>query len=314
MPRTSFDIPTGHPLTRDDRKRFLADRAADLAGALAELRSAPRVPRPVSPRTAALLVTFGTSVPEARVAFDHLGQVFTRSFPGLPLYWAVTSPIIRTKLALAGLEADSPSRAMARLLDDGFDRVAVQSLHTIPGVEYRQLAVQIRAFARIPAGFERVVLGRPLLFDDDDLDEAARATLASLPPGRTPDEAVVLMGHGTWHAGKAFYAAVHARVQALDPNVFIGAMEGSLAAEAIRSTLLARGVRKAYLAPFMSVAGEHAVNDMAGEGLDSWRAVLSDSGGTGLEIVPVLKGTAEFKDFAHIWAGHLRLALDELEA
>jgi len=54
--------------------------------------------------------------------------------------------------------------------------------------------------------------------------------------------------------------------------------------------------------PFMSVAGDHAKNDMAGDEDDSWKSILTKAG---FECVPVLKGTAEFDNFVQIWVDHL---------
>lgn len=54
--------------------------------------------------------------------------------------------------------------------------------------------------------------------------------------------------------------------------------------------------------PFMSVAGDHAKNDMASAEEDSWKSVLSKEG---IEVVPILKGTAEYDVFVDIWVDHL---------
>ena len=62
--------------------------------------------------------------------------------------------------------------------------------------------------------------------------------------------------------------------------------------------------------PFMSVAGDHAVNDMAGEEEDSWKSVLTDAG---ISCTPVLKGTAEYDDIVKIWVDHLEEAVSGLD-
>ena len=86
-------------------------------------------------------------------------------------------------------------------------------------------------------------------------------------------------------------------------------MEGSPSLDDVRAELKERGIRKAYLLPFMSVAGDHAHNDMAGKDDDSWLGVLTADG---VECVPVLKGTAEYGPVADIWVDHLRDALKAL--
>jgi len=68
-------------------------------------------------------------------------------------------------------------------------------------------------------------------------------------------------------------------------------------------------VSKAYLLPFMAVAGDHAMNDMAGDENDSWKSVLTADG---VACVPVLRGTAENQAFVDIWLDHLQAALERL--
>ncbi len=59
--------------------------------------------------------------------------------------------------------------------------------------------------------------------------------------------------------------------------------------------------KKAYLMPFMSVAGDHAKNDMAGDEEDSRKSIISK---TDIECVPVLKETAGYDQFVQIWVDH----------
>lgn len=61
--------------------------------------------------------------------------------------------------------------------------------------------------------------------------------------------------------------------------------------------------------PFMSVAGDHAKNDMAGDEEDSWVSILTEAG---IKCVPVLKGTAEFDEYVAIWADHVGESLRQL--
>jgi sirohydrochlorin cobaltochelatase len=131
---------------------------------------------------------------------------------------------------------------------------------------------------------------------------AVDAILENIPSERKPDEAVVLMGHGTHHPSNAFYAALMFQVQLKDSNIFVGTVEGYPEVDLIRELLLKNKIKKAYLMPFMSVAGDHAKNDMAGDEDDSWKSILTKAG---IECVPVLKGTAEFDNFVDIWVDHL---------
>ena len=249
-----------------------------------------------------LLVAFGSSLPDAQVSFENIDKNTRTAYPEIPVHWAYTSHIIRKKLAKQGKYLDSPEVALAKMQDEGFTHVAVQSLHTIGGAEYHDLRRTVGAFKTM-GGFQKILLGYPMLATQEDMQLAVAAILKTIPADRKKDDAVVLMGHGTHHPSNAFYAALMWQLQLKDPNVFIGTVEGYPEADDIRDLLLQKKIKKAYLLPFMSVAGDHAKNDMAGDEDDSWKSIFTKAG---IQCVPILKGTAEYQGFVDIWVGHIR--------
>ncbi len=252
-----------------------------------------------------LLVAFGSSQADARVSFENIEKKARAVFPDYPVRWAFTSAIIRKKLAKQGLHLDSPEMALAKMMDEGFTHVAVQSLHTIAGEEYHELRRIVGAFQSM-GGFQRLILAYPLLAGQEDMQRAVNGILATIPRERKANQAVVLMGHGTHHPANAFYAALMFQLQLEDPNIFVGTVEGYPEVGLIRDLMLAKKIKKAYLMPFMSVAGDHAKNDMAGDEDDSWKSVFTKAG---IECFPILKGTAEYEVFVDIWIDHLKGAL-----
>jgi sirohydrochlorin cobaltochelatase len=253
-----------------------------------------------------LLVTFGTSIPKAQAAFDHIEETVKAAFPDVPVRWAYTSSIIRKKLAKEGKQLDSVETALAKMMDEGFTHVGVQSLHMIGGYEFHDVLTNAHAFRGMSEGFKRILVGYPLLGSPEDLSRVTDSVMKIIPKERKKDEAVVLMGHGTHHPANAFYEAMMYRFQQKDPNVYMGTVEGSLEINEIKEMLLKKGVKKAWLIPFMSVAGDHAMNDMAGDEEDSWKSILTKSG---IQCVPVLKGLAEYDDFVNVWVDHLKTVM-----
>ena len=61
----------------------------------------------------------------------------------------------------------------------------------------------------------------------------------------------------------------------------------------------------------MSVAGDHARNDMAGPEEDSWKSILEKEGFT---VQTILKGTGEYDAIAALWVAHLKEAVAALNA
>ncbi|MFH1136551.1 MAG: sirohydrochlorin cobaltochelatase [Pseudomonadota bacterium] len=256
-------------------------------------------------REGILLAAFGTTVPEAQKAMDKMEARVKAAFPGLPVRWAYTSKIVRDKLAAQGHVFDSPEVALARMADEGFTKIGVMSLHTIPGEEYTELARTVRAasdFSERP----RVVISDPLLHDAEDMDKALAAILAVIPKERQPSEAVVLMGHGTPHPANVYYMGLQYLLSKKAPGVFVGTVEGSPTLRDVQAELKAGGFKTVWLMPFMSVAGDHALNDMAGAEDDSWKSILTKAGH---DCRPVLKGTAEYDEFGDLWVEHLKRAM-----
>ncbi len=253
-------------------------------------------------KTGILLVAFGSSEESAQVSFENIHKKTESAYPDTPVFWAYTSHIIRNKLAKQGKLLDSPEVALAKMADQGFTHVAVQSLHTISGAEYHGLRRVVGSFKSMGA-FEKIILGYPLLATQKDMEQAVAAILNSIPKERKKDEAVVLMGHGTHHPANAFYAALMFQVQLKDPNVFIGTVEGYPEVGDIKTWLLKKSIKKAWLMPFMSVAGDHAKNDMAGDEDDSWKIILTKAG---IQCEIILKGTAEYDDYLNIWVAHIQ--------
>ena len=249
-----------------------------------------------------LLVAFGSSEASAQVSFENIDKKTKAVFPDIPVRWAYTSAIIRKKLAKQGKHLDSPEVALAQMMDEGFTHVAVQSLHTIGGQEYHDLCRTVEGF-KLMGGFQRIILAYPLLATQEDMQRAVGGILETIPKERKENEAVVLMGHGTSHPSNAFYAALMFQLQLKDPNIFVGTVEGYPDVDLIKELVLKKNIKKAYLMPFMSVAGDHAKNDMAGDDADSWLSIFTKAG---IQCVPILKGTAEYDVFVDMWVDHLK--------
>lgn len=260
-----------------------------------------------TPKEAILLVAFGTSVPEARKALDRIDEQVKKTFPNVKVTWAYTSKIIRKKLAKQGEILDPPTVALAKLIEDGYTKILVASLHTLPGAEFHDLGRDVEAFQSI-AGRSggKVFLSRPLLSSSDNMEAVAKAVIKEVPKSRKPADAVLLMGHGSeHHPGDAVYAALNYWMEGIDPRVFVGTVEGRPRIEYIIPKLKKIGTKKVFLMPLMAVAGDHARNDLCGEEEDSWKSILKKDG---FQVECVLKGTGEMPGVVEVWLANMKRA------
>ncbi|MBF0120552.1 MAG: sirohydrochlorin cobaltochelatase [Desulfobacterales bacterium] len=250
-----------------------------------------------------LLVAFGSSIPKAQETFLQIDKKVKDTFPSIEVRWAYTSSIIREKLAKEGKKLDSVELALAKMMDDKFTHIVIQSLHTICGEEFHDLVQTINAFKSMPGSFNKILLGPPLLYNDEDMTNVSEAILKIIPKDRKKDDAVILMGHGTPHPSNTAYAALMYHLQKEDSNIYVATVEGTPTIYDVKDILIEKKITKSYLMPFMAVAGDHALNDMAGDNNESWKMILGKSN---ISCVPILKGTAEYEELLKIWINHLK--------
>lgn len=258
-----------------------------------------------------LLVAFGTSVPEAQNAFSQIEKRAKEAFPDVDLRWAYTSKIIRDKLRKKGTQLDSPEVALAKMMEDGYTHVLVASFHTIPGEEFHYLHWNAHVFDTMKEGIRRIVISRPLLASRDDHEKVAKALMKTVPKERKPEDAILFMGHGSeHHPADDAYAAMNYWFGKIDSNVYVGTVEGQPRLEEFLPELKKKGVKKVYLMPLLSVAGEHARKDMCGNEEDSWKSILKKNG---MEADCILRGTAEIPEVLDVWIDHMKKAFSHFE-
>lgn len=255
-----------------------------------------------------VLVAFGTTVPESKVALDAIGQAYA----GLnkPVIWAYTSDIIRNKLKKQGKPALSVMEAMDKAAQMGLTNLRIQSLHVGAAEEFHQLERIIATYVATKSKqFKTVLLGHPLLESERDMDEVIEALFAEFPKERKQDEAIVFMGHGNDRGpGDLMLYAVGKGLQARDELVYLAAVEGSSSFDKVLVQLKAKGVQRVWLQPLMIVAGDHAMNDMAGDEDDSWASQLKSAG---MNAIPHLKGIGENKKIQAVFLRHTKDSTDD---
>lgn len=261
-------------------------------------------------RTGILFAAAGTTCPEATAAFACISRAAATRFPDVAWRWAYTSSGIRRKLAAQGCAVHDPGQALAALEEEGFSQVAVLSLHLSDGMEYGELAETVRTFAARQGRLGRLTLGRPLLTSEKDAARAIAALLAGLPTPPAPDDAVVLVAHGSKEAEAVgtLQAAV-ALCRRIDPRLFMGMILGSPSLGEVVEECRAKAVKKAWLVPLMIAAGYSARDDIAGPGAASWRSRFGEAG---IEGVPVLKGLAEYEGVVEVWMDQAAELLKDL--
>ena len=251
-------------------------------------------------KEAILVVSFGTTFPETRD--KNISAVLRRvaeKWPEYPVYEAWTSSMILRALQKRGEHVDSVPEALARMAADGVTDVRVLPTHLLYGDEYDKMNSQLNMGA---GSFHSLSVAAPLLSCDSDI----RAVLSAVAEGveTAPDEALVLMGHGTPHFCNTVYAAMdyHAKAQGLH-HVFVGTVEAFPDLDTLIDAVRRSGCARAVLTPLMLVAGDHANNDMASDDEGSWKSRFIAAG---IPARTVVRGLGEYDKILDLYEAHLR--------
>lgn len=256
-----------------------------------------------------LVVSFGTSYNDTREkTIGAIENAIQFAFPQSPVKRAFTSQTIIDKLAKRdGTEIDNVTEALDRAVEEGVKTLIVQPTHLTEGYEYADLKEELKDYSD---KFEKTAIGAPLLASDSDFETVAEVLAqeaASYDDGKT---AVCFMGHGTEADSNSAYAKLQ---EALDEkgyeNCLIGTAEADPSLEDVMAAVKKGGYTRVVLQPLMVVAGDHAANDMAGDGDDSWKSQFEAAG---YEVECVMKGLGELKGIQDLYAEHVRAAVESL--
>jgi sirohydrochlorin cobaltochelatase len=292
-------------MARQNQNRWLALLLLIfMLGAPGALSAAP------SPKPAIVLAAFGTST-KAFDTYSHFEQTAKARFPGYEIRWAFTSNKVRHKLAREkGRQLDDLPTTLRALKAAGFTRVAVQSLHIVPGEEWDKKVVQ--ESRKIPG--LKVALGKPLLSSRQDQERVLEA-LARTFPRDLQSTAVLLVAHGSPSPeGTATYLAFNRLLRARYPHqpVFLGTVGGKpTRAETLKAVKQSQATG-VVLIPFLFVAGEHVANDILGDNPQSWKSELLKQRAYRLE--GITRGLGYLEGVVNIYLDHLDQALKTLEA
>lgn len=239
-------------------------------------------------KKAILVVSFGTSYEETRKkTIEACENKIREKLEGYDFFRAYTSNMIINKLKKRdGICIDNPKQALERLYSEGYEEVIVQTLHIICGEEFNKLKEQIENYK---PKFKNLILGRPLLTYIDDYKETV-AAIENQIPKIDKGEAIVFMGHGTYHESHSAYPAIEYMIRDHGINAYVGTVEGYPELNHVIKKLKENNIKIVHLMPLMLVAGDHAINDMASDEEDSWKTILEEQG---FEIIVHLKGLGE---------------------
>ena len=182
-------------------------------------------------------------------------------------------------------------------------KLVIQPTHLMHGLEYQGLMRMIETYRpRIP----EIFVGEPLFASMEDIWETLEAVLEDTKEYSIPDTAVCLMGHGTTDRANAVYEVCQRLLKENGyDRYFIGTVEADPTLDQVVQKVEKGNYRRVVLQPFMLVAGDHANQDMAGMGKNSWKSTFEAEG---YEVVCRIRGLGELPGVRRIYVRHAKEA------
>ncbi|MFA6498855.1 MAG: sirohydrochlorin cobaltochelatase [Desulfurivibrionaceae bacterium] len=286
-----------------------------------------------------VLAVFGTSHESGLPGILNIREQIQKELPGIPVILAFTSNIIRRiwqqrrqDPAYAGehpevpeeiLNVKGPLAAIADLQDEGYGYIVVQPTHISSGEEFADLASYVQGLNSIKTvkkrnmPFKKILIGRPALGTHGieheyrhDIEQVAALVAPDVELARKAGRALVYFAHGNEHYSTGVYLEFEQVMRKQYPGVriYVTMVEGFPDNVRLLEELTADKTKKVLLKPFMTVAGDHAKNDMAGSEPDSLKSVLE---ARGINVAVSLVGLGESDGFAAIFAQHAKDAMTD---
>ena len=296
-----------------------------------------------------LLVAFGSTWQQAFDAFDATKTAYQKAFPGYDVYVSYSSAICINRAAAGehkneGAEVRNyyaPNFWLHGFGAAQYKEIVVQSLQVIPGEEFTRVINYIKDFANNSLGDiddkylseVTIKLGLPLLAEEADVKKVAK-TIDGLYKSKAAEGVVAFMGHGNpdsydTYKANVRYNELEEELQKYSPNYFVGTVDAPenykvQVLERMKETGITKG--KVYLHPLMSIAGDHAHNDMGGDdGEDmkpadyeyndegeiedlSWKCFFKQNGYNCDNSTLIMKGLLEVESIRNIWVEHTKAA------
>ena len=261
-------------------------------------------------KEAVLLIAFGSTWNNAFQAFDKTIEAYEKEFPNADVYISFSSDICINRASIGENVDDNgnivrrdyyePRYLLHAIGAAKYSKIYVQSLQVIPGEEFAAVVAAVKKFmnngyvgnahlddaylAKLSAD-EAIRFGMPLLSSVDEDVPAVAKELNALYKNEAAQGAVAFMGHGNPDSYDTFkanvrYTQLENALQAYSTSYFVGTVDmPENYKQDVWDRMQKKGINngKIFLHALMSIAGDHAHNDMAGEGDDYWKPMAPES-------------------------------------
>lgn len=212
-------------------------------------------------KAAIVAVHVGADDLVARERIDRFNERFRHLYPEYTFREAWTSRSLIRQMSSNGVSyIPTPDELFSQLKKDGYTHILIQSSNIVNCAEMQFLRYAVET---AKSQFKQIRLGEPLLNDEADYEEVAKATAAAYGNEK---EANVLMCSSRVGTENAQYAMLDYTLR--DNNFkgwFVGIAGGYPSIDSILKQLKTQKVKKVHLIPFLFAASNQTTTDMIRE-------------------------------------------------
>lgn len=255
-------------------------------------------------KTGILLVHYGTQNDASRKAtIERLDSIVAAEFPCCRVVEAYAAGSVIKALWARGIKKLTISEGLDSLKAAGCSRVAVQSTLLLDG----NMTDLIKAAVKdARSNFDKIALGRPLLYTVDDCRNMVEMIERHLLADKTLDAQkaqVVLVGHGSDSPANAMYSQIDYILKDEGRSLWhVGTIEGYPTLDTVKRQLQKSRVKHVVLVPLLYIAGNHQRDDIAGH----WQAEIEKCGYT---VSTVSRGLGEMDEVCQLIIGNIKKAI-----
>lgn len=224
-------------------------------------------------KTAVIFTHFGTTFKDTRgKTIDVINSKGKKAFEGkADVFEAYTSRIVAKRVKeKEGVSKLNPTELLKKLKKEGYENIIIQPSNIIDGVEVDSIKLEAVNFSK---DFKNLRVGDALLTSPEQYEKTLKAIM-NLNKNLAPNQAIVLVGHGSYDPGTSAYSMLDYMAKDLEYPIYVGTIEGYPTFETMVKQLKKDKKTEVILMPLMLVAGDHANNDIAGD----WKKELENSG------------------------------------
>lgn len=244
-------------------------------------------------KNAVIMAHFGTTHKDTREkTIDKINEKAKEAFKGkADVFEAYTSRIVAKRVKQKeGITKLNPTQLLEKLHKEGYTNVIIQPTNIIDGVEVDSVKEEASNFSK---DFKDIRVGNALLSTPKEYEDTLK--IISKTVGKlNPNQAVVLVGHGSYNPGNSAYCMVDYMAKDMGLPFYVGTIEGYPTMDTMVKQLKRDNKTEIFLMPLMFVAGDHAQNDIAEE----WKKELEEKG---FKVTPKLIPLGEMPDIQNIY-------------